>query len=338
MAASITGWLALGGLALVVWTMLPLASPLLIAAAIAGAFYPLHLKLARKLRGRPKLSAVMICLAVFILLLLPLVGVGAVIARNISAAGAFVRDSLQGGGFDRFVESLPGPLERVGEWLQNEVPRVDRIEELLAQQGGKAAQAARSALAGVGRFGFNAILMLVALYLLLVDGARLLRWIERVSPLGPDDTRQLLHNFRDVSVGVIIATVGTAAAQAALALVGYFIAGVPHALSFGLISFFLALIPFVGGAVTGIALSGLLMINGRWIAALFLLGWSIGVVGLADNVLRPLIMRGDVPISGGILFFSLLGGLATFGAVGLLLGPLIVSFFLAASKLHVRDR
>jgi predicted PurR-regulated permease PerM len=335
---TITGWLALFGLALVVWTMFPLASPLLIGAAVAGAAYKLHLKIARKLGGRPKTSALILCFILLILVLLPLVGVGAVIARNISAAGVFVRDTLQGGGFERFVESLPGPLERVGEWLQNEMPDFGHLESVLAQQGGKAAQAARSALAGAGRFGFNAVLMLVAVYLLLVDGSRLLRWIERVSPLGPDDTRQLLHNFRDVSVAVIVATVGTAAAQAGLALVGYLIAGVPHAFSFGLISFFLALIPFVGGAATGLALSGLLMINGRWIAAIFLLAWSVGVVGLADNVLRPLIMRGDVPISGGVLFFSLLGGLATFGAVGLLLGPLIVSFFLAATRLHVRDR
>jgi predicted PurR-regulated permease PerM len=71
--------------------------------------------------------------------------------------------------------------------------------------------------------------------------------------------------------------------------------------------------------------------------ALFLAVWGIVVVGLVDNVIKPLLIKRGMEIHGGVVFFSLLGGLATFGAIGLLVGPLVVSMFLALLSIYHRD-
>jgi predicted PurR-regulated permease PerM len=333
--------LVLIALGVVIWSAWPVTGPLLVAATIAGALYPLHVQLARRLRARPKLAAAIICIGVLALMILPLLGTGAIVARHIGRTTEFVRESLGSlsrGGVTGFLDNLHGPLERAVDWLRGLVPGDKGLEQLVESQKDTAAAAARSALASTGRFGLNTVLMLAALFFLLVDGKRLVAWLDSLSPLRRGEVLELLSDFRRVSVGVFVATVATAAIQAVLAFIGYVIARVPFPLSFGFLTFFLALVPFIGGAATGLVLALLQLINGHPVAAVFLALWSICVVGVADNVLKPLVMRGDTPLPAGPLFFALISGLLSFGAVGLLVGPLALAFLLATARLYLRAR
>ena len=135
---------------------------------------------------------------------------------------------------------------------------------------------------------------------------------------------------------MVVSTLVTAAVQALTALVGYLIARVPHPLFFAGITFFGALIPAVGAAAFALAAAGLLAITGHPYLALFLAIWAVTVVSLVDNVVKPMLIRGGMNMPGAVVFFALIGGLGAFGPIGLVLGPMIVAFFVALVRMYHR--
>ncbi len=111
----------------------------------------------------------------------------------------------------------------------------------------------------------------------------------------------------------------------------------PNPAFFGLVTFFASFLPSVGTAIVAYPLAGLLLLLGKTWQAIFLAAWAAAVVGLVDNLLKPILIRGGVQIHGVVIFFSLIGGVLVFGAIGLLVGPLAVSFFLAVVRFGQRD-
>jgi predicted PurR-regulated permease PerM len=150
-------------------------------------------------------------------------------------------------------------------------------------------------------------------------------------------TRELMSEFRKVSYAVLVSTVVTAAVQAAAAFVGYLIASVPYALFFTGVTFFFAMIPVVGAAVIVLFAAFILLVTGHPGMAAFLAAWGILVVGLVDNVVKPWLIKGDIEMHGAVVFFALIGGIAAFGMIGLLVGPLAVALFLAILRIWRRD-
>jgi predicted PurR-regulated permease PerM len=136
---------------------------------------------------------------------------------------------------------------------------------------------------------------------------------------------------------VIGSNVLTGLAQAAVATVGYLVAGAPQPLFFGLLTLLASFIPTVGTALISLPLAGLLFLLGKPWAGLFLVLWSVLIVALVDNVMRPWLIRSEVQIHGAVIFFSLIGGILVFGLPGLALGPLALSFFTTMMRFHSRD-
>jgi len=124
----------------------------------------------------------------------------------------------------------------------------------------------------------------------------------------------------------------TGAVQAAIATIGFFIARAPSPIFFGLLTLFSSLIPSVGTALVTLPVAGLMLLLGHKWSALFLALWGGVVVGLIDNLLRPMLIRGKVQLHGALVFFSLIGAISAFGGVGLFLGPLALVFFLAVVR------
>jgi len=132
--------------------------------------------------------------------------------------------------------------------------------------------------------------------------------------------------------GVIDATLRgqgiTALAQGALTGIGCAITGVPGAFLWGAVATVTSLIPMVGAGLVWIPAAGyLLYVHGTDWHVIFLVGWCVVVVGMIDNVIRPLVMKGDTAMSGIVLIFSILGGMKLFGILGILLGPLVLVVF-----------
>jgi predicted PurR-regulated permease PerM len=211
------------------------------------------------------------------------------------------------------------------------------VEKHLSAQGPKAASAVGTALIATGSLLFELAMMLIALFFLLVSGDELLAWLDGVLPLRPRQTRELLTDFKKVSYAVIVSTIITAAVQAVVALIGYFIAGVPHPIFFGIVTFFVAIIPAIGAASVCLFAALILVVTGHPYMALFLAAWGVIVVGLIDNVVKPYLIKDDVDMGGAVVFFALVGGISAFGMVGLVVGPLAVAAFLSLLRMYQRD-
>lgn len=320
----------------------PFAKAFFLAAVLAGALYPLHKRLTHRLRGKSNVSAGLLVLGIVVALLLPLSGLTAFAVAEATNGVKYISTTVRQEGVSGLVDKLPRPLrgltQRVMDRFQvQEEGLNERIQQQVSTSGGTAAKAVTGVVAATGSIAVQTVMMLIAFFFFLVDGKQLVTWLGSISPLKKGQAEEILREFRNVSVSVLMSTLATAGVQAAAALVGYLIAGVPVPLFFAAITFLLALIPAVGAAVVCLAAAGLLLLNGRMGWAIFLAVWGVTVVGLVDNVVKPLLARRGMQMHGAIIFFALLGGLGAFGTVGLLLGPLVVAFFLALIRIYERD-
>lgn len=333
--------LLLGSLFIVARVFLPLATALVLGAVLAAALWPVQRRLAVALRGRSGLAAGLILFWVVVLVLAPLVGLSAFIVRQATDTARFVTETVQSEGAEGLVAKLPDSIEGYTRQLLARLSPNGGIEEAVQQQvserGGQAAAVVGSVVSTTGSFLFHSVMMLIAFFFFLTNKEAILDWIEEASPLERRQTHELLREFRNVSVAVLRSTVLTALAQAVAAFVGYLIAKVPYPVFFGAVTFFVAMIPAVGAAAVCLAVALLMLIAGHSLAALFLAIWGIVVVGLSDNLVKPMLIKQGVGMHGAVVFFALLGGLAAFGAVGLLLGPLAVALFIAALRIYRRD-
>jgi predicted PurR-regulated permease PerM len=335
--AAVSNAVLLASLLLVGVVLWPLWQPLLFAAILATVLAPVQARLRRLLFGRRYPAAVLMTVAVVLLILAPLTVVGIIAVRQAIDTVGWVRGALDRGGVHELIRPLPDHLER---WLQGVVERMPRQLKALpppVEAGRWAALQLQSVVATVSAFAFDLGIMLVALFFLLADGGRLVDWIKRVSPLGPARTQELLGEFKLVSRSVIGANFITGLLQASVATLGYWLSHIPQPLFFGLLTLLTSFIPSVGTAIVSMPLAALLLLLGHPLAALFLAAWSVLFVGTVDNLVRPLLIRGDLDVHGAIVFFSILGGIATMGLAGLVVGPLSLALFLTMLRFYRRD-
>jgi predicted PurR-regulated permease PerM len=330
--------LLLGSMLLVGATVWPIVEALLVAAVLAASLAPLQWRLAAKLRGRRKLAAGLLVFAVLVLLIGPLIGLSAFAVKEAGAGVQFILETVRGEDVTGLIERLPSPLDRyAAEGVARLGDLGQLLESQLGKQGPKAASAVGTALAATGSLLFQGTMMLIALFFLLASGDVLLGWMDSVSPLRRGQTRELLGEFRTVASAVLVSTLITSGVQAVAALVGYLVTGVPHPIFFAVVTFFVAMIPAIGAAAVCVFAALILLATGHPYAALLLAAWGIVVVGLVDNVAKPFLIKGDVELDGAVVFFALVGGIAAFGMVGLLIGPLAVALFLALLRMYKRD-
>ncbi len=329
--------LAVAAIALVAYLAYPFASALLVAAVLAATLAPWCERLAARLKGRRTLAAALVTTAVTLLLALPVVGLTLTFAQQSVEAVSQVRATLQNKGVAGVVDDLPAPLRDAARQVIARLPRREKqVEELAGDQTGRMAGAVAYVLFATWNILLQTAMMLVAFYFLLLDGPTLVEWATEVGPLKEAQMRQLLSDFRDVSVAALVSSVVAAGIEALVALVGYLLTRTPQALVFTVVTFVAAFIPIVGASAVVLSASALMFVTGHSTAALFLAGWVV-VVSIVDHLVKPYLMKGHMEVHGGVVFFSLLGGVATFGPAGLLAGPLIVAFFLAVVRMCQKE-
>lgn len=333
----------LGALVLVLMVFRPLGSSLLLAAVLAAVLWPIQQWLTRRLRGRGTLAAAILLLFVVALLVGPFVWLSAFLVVEVIQAVQFVSETMQSEGAHGLLEKLPwgmsGWVSRTLATLGSSSSEMTAaIQEQITRSGGSAAVMVGTVLVATGMFLFQAVMMLVALFFFLTNKEEVTQWLDEASPLRRGQTRELGRELVKVCKSIIVSIAATALIQSIFALIGYFIARVPHPFFFFLLTFFFAFVPGIGATSVCLLSSGLLLVTGHPWAALFLAIYAIVVVSMIDNVVKPWLMKGNLQMHGVVIFFALFGGLAAFGLIGLLLGPLSVAFFLALLRIYRRDR
>lgn len=321
--------------AALVWAVMrPLAESILVASVMSAVLAPVHTPLTARLNGRTAFASVIVVLCMVTLVMAPIVGMSTFVVQQSAEAIVFVTLVLKGDQVDGLIQHLPDAIEApLRTWID-----VDGTLGAGSGAGTAALSAVSATVAATGTLAFQTIIMLLALYFFLTHRRDVLLWLEEASPLEVPQTRELLTEVGRMSVSVVTSTVLTAGVQSVAALIGFLLAGLPYALFFAGVTFFVGMIPAVGAGIVCIACSALLLAIGKPIGAAFLLTWSLLVVGLVDNLVKPLLIRQYVRINGVIVLFSLLGGLGAFGGIGLLVGPLSIALFLAVLRIYQRER
>jgi predicted PurR-regulated permease PerM len=329
--------LLVGTLLLVAMVLRPLAEALLLGAVMAAVLWPVHTRLTRAVRGRASLSAGILVFAMVVLVLGPLAAMGTFAVQQASGAIAFVSDVLSGGGLEGLIAKLPTPVADVIRRMLGEGGLSGALGDNAGSAGGAAASALASTLAATGSAAFQLVMMLIAMYFFLTTKEETIDWIDAASPLREDQTRELLAEIRNVSVSVVRSTVLTAGVQSVAALVGYLLSGLPFPWFFTGVTFVGAMIPALGAAIVTVGAAVILLAIGKTYGAIFLAAWGLIVVGLSDNLVKPLLMRHGVGMPGIVVLFALLGGIFAFGPIGLLVGPLSIALFVAVLRIWRRD-
>jgi len=170
----------------------------------------------------------------------------------------------------------------------------------------------------------NLVVMLFALFFMLRDGDGLTRQLRDRLPFTEQESERLLRETRDLVVASVGAAVVVAVAQGVLGAIAFRIVGISAPVFWGLVMGLASLLPVLGATLVWVPAGlGLVLLGEIWRGVLLLLMGTFGI-SMVDNILRPLLLSGKTSISGFIIFFGLLGGVAAFGFIGLVIGPIIL--------------
>lgn len=298
----------------VIW---PLWPPLLLAAWTASLARPLLVRLEGGLKGRRRAAAVL-SLLIFVLLALPLALVGVGVITGAQELFATVKASPSATvALQALLSSPDAPLA-----LPTTLADLAALTQRSGAQGFSFLTdlAGAAATAGVGLFIYFA-----GAYALLLDSATVWAWIKLHSPLKPTHLDRLADAFHETGRGLLVGVGLTTATQGIAAMIIYFALGVPRAWVLGPITGIASIIPMVGSALVWGPIALGLFLTDHPVKAFILVGLGIGVISTIDNLARPIYARmGALNMPMFLLFLSVFGGLAAFGAWGALIGPLIV--------------
>jgi predicted PurR-regulated permease PerM len=330
------GVLLLAALAYLVWRIVtPLWQPLLWATLLGSLLAPANSRLATRLGGRARLASAITTILAVVLFLLPV----AVIAGAVAAQAAQLLHELN----DRAPQAadaaaldlsrvpwLADPLDWLGKHAGISITQVQdwlvaagkHVLQFLASSGGTFVLGALGTLVSF-------LLMLFVLFFVLRDGPALAQRVVRMLPIEERMRGRLWQHLKEVTRAVFMGIGVTALVQGALVGVGFWIAGLPSALVFGVLAALFALVPLVGTVIVWGPGALYLASQGDYGHAIFLTLWGTIAVGMVDNFLRPLLISGRAEVPTLAVFIGVMGGLQAFGFIGLFVGPIVLGLLVA---------
>jgi predicted PurR-regulated permease PerM len=230
------------------------------------------------------------------------------------------------------IDLLGGPI---WSWLRDLAnPNSQRLQAwfrtIEKQLSGWLPSVAGQATAVLGRWVVDLAIMSLALFYFLKDGPSMVRSLMWLSPLDDRHEEQLLGQFSDISRAVVLATLLSAVVQGVLAAPAYYLAGFQSVFMLMFLTMVLAMVPFVGAAAIWFpACLWLAFVDQSFAAAIGLFLYGVIVISMADNIVKPYVLAGKSKLHPLLGLLSVLGGVQALGAIGILVGPMVVSFLQA---------
>ena len=318
------------GVLLVVW---PFLTPLLWATLAAIMFQPLYQWILAKRPEKNNQAAIATLLIITFAVLLPALFIGGIVVEQATMLVlAFQAGDIDiAGMFDDVFRALPEqirtPLDEYGLGDLREAQA--KAQALITESAGLIAREALaiggSALGFVLAFGVG----LYVTYFLLRDGKAIGRTIVAHLPLERGVADRLVGTFLAIVRATIKGSVVVGIVQGMLGAITFWIAGVPMAVLLGLLMAIFSLLPALGTAIVWVPVAVYLLATGQIWQGIFVVVSGVAVIGMADNVLRPILVGRDTGIPDWIILVTTLGGIALMGLSGIVVGPLLGGLFLA---------
>jgi predicted PurR-regulated permease PerM len=330
----LSGALSVAALAALLYLLFLVVQPFLPslgwAAVLAIVFYPMH----ERLEGRwgSGRSAAATTVAATILVITPILLITTAFVREAIDAVTALQNA--------FAEGRFAWIERAWPLLEQRVPAAQRVDlgalitdsarrgaMLLAAQSG-------SAVRNVAGFGFDLIVALFASFFLLRDSRAIMSAVRRLLPFDEPQRERLIAQSREL-VSVSVTSSGIiAAVQGLLGGLVFAAVGIDAAVFWGVVMGFFCLVP-LGAWIVWLPAAILLAISGSMGRAIVVAGLGFGIVSAVDNVLRPALMSGGAKMNGLLILIALFGGVRVFGALGLVLGPILVATAVALLRTYL---
>lgn len=193
------------------------------------------------------------------------------------------------------------------------------------------------ATAVLGQFIAGMAIMVLGIFYFLKDGPGMIRAVMRLSPLDDRYEKELLSEFDSVSRAVVMATLLSALAQGLLAGIGYYFAGFEAVLMLTMLTMVIAMVPVIGAAAVWVpSCIWLAVVDNRVGAAIVLALYGVLIVSMVDNLIKPFVLHGQSNLHPLLALLSVLGGVSALGPIGIIVGPMVVSFLQALlNMLHL---
>ncbi|SFW34089.1 AI-2E family transporter [Nitrosovibrio sp. Nv17] len=325
-----------------VWILLPFYGAVFWGSVLAILFTPLYRRLVTLLRNRRTLAALTTLLLCLIMVILPTVLIVASLLRE----GLLIYQRIQSGelNFDAYLQQVTGALPSWTVELLDGAGLADLpgIKDALSSGALQGSQIIATQALNMGQNTFEFLIsfgiMLYLLFFLLRDGAILSEKIRRAIPLSAEHKRHLLNKFTTVVRATVKGNIAVAAVQGTLGGAIFSFLGIQGALLWGFVMAFLSLLPAVGAGLIWAPVAIYFLLTGALWQGITLIVFGVLVIGMVDNVLRPILVGKDTQLPDYVVLISTLGGMVIFGLNGFVIGPVIAALFISGWDLFVSTR
>jgi len=308
--------------------MEPYIDPVLIALILATLTSPVNDWLVRRLRGRKNLAALASCFLLIMVIVVPVAIILSVVIRQGIHSLAAIQQWIAAGNLETLMSSrlVTRALELSDKYLPvNIMENVDlaaAVMQISSSSGKWLVSKGGYFIGNISLIAGKFFIMIFVFFFAVKDRQRIVAYVLHIIPLSSEHETILVNKIKDVARSAILGSFVTALAQGAAGGLAFAICGLPG-FFWGAVMAFASLIPMVGTALIWVPAVGYLVLSGAWGYALFMTVWCVLIVGMIDNLLRPIFMSGSAGMSTVLIFFSILGGIGYFGLTGLLYGPLV---------------
>ena len=317
-----------------IWILLPFYGAVFWAVILAIIFSPLQRRLLRRMPDRRNLATSLTLAATLLIAILPVGMIAALLVQE----GATLYQRIESGELD-LGSYIQWTRERMPEPVQEQLDRfgVANSQDLREQLSGLVMQgsqylATRAFSFGQSTFEFlvRLAVMLYLLFFLFRDGSSLVARVRKALPLADGQKNRLFRKFTQVVRATVKGNLVVAVTQGALGGLIFWFLGIPSVLLWTVIMTFLSLLPAVGAALIWTPVAVYFLLNDQVWQGVLLILYGVCVIGLVDNVLRPILVGKDTKMPDYMVLISTLGGLALFGLNGFVIGPLVAALFMSA--------
>lgn len=315
------------------WLLMPYFGAVMWAVVAAILFEPTTHRLTDDLRGRRNLAAGIVLLVLLALIIIPAILLGASLVQEVTV----IYDKISSGQINigRMVSSVRSSLPDSLERLVVRYGLAD-FESVRRQFGAGIASGlqgivTRLVSAGQGALSFIAALgvMLYLTFFLLRDGRKYGSLISDALPLRPHLRERLINNFIVVVRATMKGTVVVAVLQGLVGGIVFSLLGIEGALLWGVLMGFFSLLPAVGTGLIWVPMSGYLLLTGQIWQGAVMVFCGLFVIGMIDNLLRPILVGRDTRLPDFVVLIATLAGLELFGLNGFIVGPVIAALFIS---------
>ena len=315
------------------WVLLPFGGAVFWGVVLAIVFAPVYRWLLKKTGQKPNLASFLTLLLIVVIVILPLTLVAVSLVDQIASVVEMIRSGelTIGMFFSKVMAALP-------TWLVNLLDRfnltsLDSLQQKLTAAASQISQTIAMQALNVSLYTVDFLtslcIMLYLLFFLLRDGAALSAKIRAAVPLSRKYKQRLFNNFTTVIRATVKGNILVAIAQGALGGLAFWFLDVRAPLLWAVLMAFLSLLPAIGAALVWAPVAIYFLATGSVWEGVGLIAWGVVVIGLVDNILRPILVGNDTQMPDYIVLMSTLGGIAAFGLSGFIIGPLIAVMFIA---------